>query len=183
MSLRNTSTHYGAVARMLHWLPAALVIGGLVLVEIHEFFPKGSDPRAAAMAGHFQSGLLVFALVWPRLLWSLFDRPPAITPEPPTLQMVIAKAIHGILYLLLIALPILGVVMMQANGKPIALLGLPLPILTGEDKAFADQIKEVHELLGNTMIVLIVVHVLGALWHHVRQGDDTLLRMLPQRRR
>lgn len=183
MSLRNTPTHYGAVARALHWLPAALVIGGLALVEMHELFPKGSAPRVAAMAGHFQAGLLAFALVWPRLLWLIVDRPPAITPEPPALQMVIGKAVHGLLYLLLIALPVLGVVMMQANGKPVALLGMPLPLLTGEDKGFADQIKEVHELLGNAMIVLIVAHVVGALWHHIRQGDDTLLRMLPPRRR
>lgn len=180
--LRNSSTHYSAMARSLHWTMASLIIVGLACVELHELFPKGSDIRSALMVTHFQVGLAVFALVWLRITRLVFDKVPAITPEPPRWQTVAANLMHLALYAAMIALPILGVLTLQAGDKAITLLGMPLPSFIGVDKEFAKTLKEAHEFIGNTMIWLILAHVAAAVWHHAVQKDNTLLRMLPTRR-
>ena len=180
--LKNSATHYGAMARLLHWGMALLIIAGLASVELHELFPKGSGARSALMATHFQVGLIVFALVWLRITRLAFDKTPAITPEPPRWQTVTAKLMHLAFYFAMIALPILGVFILQSGDKTIALLGMPLPAFTGVDKEFSKALKEVHEVIGNIMIGLILAHVAAAAWHHLVQRDNTLLRMLPPRR-
>lgn len=179
--LRNTSTHYGAIARLLHWGMAAIIILSIAAVELHEFFPKGSDPRAALMSMHFQIGVVVLLLIWVRLVVIFTDKVPPITPVPPLWQHIAAKLVHLALYLAMIALPILGIVMQQAGDKTVALLGMQLPVLTGVDKDFSKELREIHETLGNLMIVLIIAHIAAAIWHHRVQKDNTILRMLPPR--
>ncbi|MBI5059357.1 MAG: cytochrome b [Nitrosomonadales bacterium] len=179
--LHNSSTHYGTIARLLHWGMAALIILSLVVVELHEFFPKGSGPRAAMMTVHFQIGVTVLLLIWVRLAVIFTGKVPPIVPAPPLWQHIVAKLAHLALYLAMIALPILGIVMQQADDKAVALLGMQLPGFVGVDKDFSKVLKEVHETLGNIMIVLIVAHVAAAIWHHRVQKDNTLLRMLPPR--
>lgn len=179
--LRNSSAYYGAMARLLHWGMAALVIALLVGVELHDSFPKGSDLRNAMMNVHYQFGLLVLLLIWPRLAVVFSDRVPPIRPAPPGWQDVVAKLVHLALYATMIFLPILGIVMQQAGNHAVSLLGMQLPTLAGVDKTLAKSLREVHSLVGNVVIGLIVVHTAAALWHHYRQHDNTLLRMLPPR--
>lgn len=179
--LRNSNTHYSILARLLHWGMAVLILIALVSVELHELFPKGSALRSALMATHFQTGLVIFALTWLRINQFAFNPPPAITPEPPRWQKIAARLMHAALYLAMIALPALGVLMLQANDKPVTLLGMPLPVFIGADKPLAKALKETHEAIGNLMIALILAHVAAAIWHHVVQKDSTLRRMLPGR--
>jgi len=181
--LRNTSTHYGAIVRLLHWGMALLIIVSIAAVELHEFFPKGGATRNGMMAAHFQIGLLVFLLIWARLVAVFSDRTPPITPEPSLSQHVAAKLVHLALYASMIALPILGVLMTQAGDHSLAFLGVvQLPSFIGVDKDFSKELKEVHEVIGNVLIGLVVAHVGAAVWHHRKQNDDTLLRMLPPRK-
>ncbi len=71
--------------------------------------------------------------------------------------------------------------MQQAEGREVALLGMQLPVFTGEDKEFSESLEELHEILGNFMIFMIIAHIAAAIWHHRVQKDDTVLRMLPPR--
>lgn len=179
--LRNSATHYGAITRLLHWGMAALIIFSIAAVELHEAFPKGSDLRKLLMSVHFQIGLIVLLLVWVRIAVIFSDKAPPITPAPPLWQHIAAKLAHLGLYLAMIALPIVGILMQQAEGREVALLGMQLPVFTGGDKEFSESLEEVHEVLGNLMIAMIVAHVAAAVWHHRVQKDDTILRMLPPR--
>jgi len=79
----------------------------------------------------------------------------------------------------LIALPISGVLMKQAHGDSVVLLGMTLPALISPDASLRENLHELHELLGNAMIALIIAHVAAAVVHHRLQRDDTLTRMLP----
>lgn len=182
MMLRNSSTHYGAIVRLFHWGMAGLIIVGLVGVETHDWFPKGSDLRNILMDTHFQCELLVFVLIWFRLGAVFSDRTPPIRPLPPVWQDMIAKLVHLALYAGMIVLPILGVVMQQAADHTVSLLGTQLPTFVGVNKPLAKSLREIHSLIGNVVIGLIVLHAVAAVWHHHKQHDNTLLRMLPPRR-
>ncbi|MBZ0132879.1 MAG: cytochrome b [Rhodocyclaceae bacterium] len=179
MSLKNNANSYGAVSRALHWGIAILAIAAIAFVEIHEIFPKGSEPREGAKLLHVQLGMLVFGLTWLRLAWRAANPPPAITPAPQAWEARLATLMHVALYASMLALPVLGVAMGQASGKTVAFLGSPLPVFLAENKALGKTLKEAHELIGNLAIGLIAFHALAALWHHYFKRDDTLARMLP----
>lgn len=172
---------YPSVLIGLHWLTLALLVVVYALIELHGVLPKGSAERALAKSGHFMAGLSVFALVLVRLPLRLALHAPPITPAPPTWQVRLARAMHLLLYALLLALPLLGWCTLSAKGQTIPFFGLQLPPLLAVDKALGRTLQQVHETLGNLGYALIGLHAAAALAHHYLQRDDTLVRMLPRR--
>ncbi|KUM03381.1 cytochrome b [Chromobacterium subtsugae] len=176
--LRNSSQSYGRVARALHWLCALAVIAALVFIELKGNFPKGDPVRGGLSYAHIQAGLIVLLLVVPRLAWRLGNPPPGITPRPSPLMKLLAHAGHWALYALMLALPILGIAFIQARGGEVALFGLALPAMLAPDPAFGRQLKDAHELLGNVLLWLSILHAAAAVWHHRFVKDDTLTRLI-----
>jgi cytochrome b561 len=182
MNWKNSASRYGSLTIGIHWLMVLLFVAVYGAVELHELFEKGSDLRRAFMTWHFMLGMLVFVLVWLRLAARLPGSTPAILPEPPGLQQLASKLLHLALYALMISMPLIGWLMLSAAGKPIPFFGLELPALIGENKDLAEQFEELHEIVGTTGYFLIGLHTVAALYHHYIKRDDTLLRMLPERK-
>jgi len=134
------------------------------------------------MTWHFMLGILVFVLVWVRLAARLSGPTPAILPEPPGLQQLSSKLLHLALYALMIGMPLTGWLMLSAAGNPIPFFGLELPALIGENKDLAEQFEELHEIVGTTGYFLIGLHTVAALYHHYITRDNTLTRMLSERK-
>lgn len=174
-----TSSRYGNLTIGLHWLIAILIVAVYLLIELRELYPKGSDPREAMKAWHFMLGMSVFFLAWLRLFVNIRASKPAIVPPPPVWQKISASAVHGLLYLLMLGLPLAGWLILSAAGKPIPFFGLELPPLIGENKALAKTIEEIHETGGTIGYYLIGLHTAAALFHHYLVRDNTLRRMLP----
>jgi cytochrome b561 len=82
------------------------------------------------------------------------------------------------LYLALIAQPVIGFLTTNAHGFPLDWFGLFTvwsPI--GKSPAIADTLSAVHYWLGLAILLLIVLHIAGVLYHRVIRRDDTLSRM------
>ena len=182
MNWKNTASRYGSLSIGIHWLMLLLFVAVYGTVELHGLFEKGSDPRKLLMTWHFMLGILVFVLVWLRLAARLSGPTPAILPEPPGLQQLSSKLLHLALYALMIGMPLIGWLMLSAAGKPIPFFGLELPALIGENKDLAEQLEELHEVVGTTGYFLIGLHTVAALYHHYIKHDNTLTRMLPERK-
>ena len=179
MSWKNTNLRYGTLSIALHWLMFLLMVAVYATIELRELFPKGSDPRETMKALHFMLGLSVLLLVTLRLYARVTSATPIITPELSPAQHLAAKLGHLALYGLMIAMPILGWLILSAAAKPIPFFGLELPALTGENKALAKSLKEIHETIGVLGYYLVAAHVLAALYHHHIRKDNTLTRILP----
>lgn len=177
MPVRNSETSYGTIAKVLHWGMAALIVLSLAMIEAKDLAPKDSALRAGLRDWHAQVGLLVLAVVWFRLCWKVAAVTPAIVPPPPAWQHTASRVVEWTFYVLMVVLPVLGILMMQADGKAVTLLGFPLLTVTGVDKAWAHRLEDIHEWLGNAMMALIAVHVGAALWHGFVVRDNTLARM------
>ncbi len=177
MGLRNTTQSFGSMARALHWGMALVIVVSIALIELTDLAPRGSALRRGMRDWHMQSGLVILALVWFRIGWRLGNTLPAIVPSPPAWQLKLGHAVEWTFYALMIVLPVLGIAMVQADGRPVALLGLQVPAFMTVDKSFAHQLEDVHETLGNLMMILIGAHVAAALWHQFVLRDNTLARM------
>lgn len=167
----------GAALRSLHWLMALAIIAAWVLIYSKGWYPKGSGMRDALKQGHILAGFLVFMLLPLRVVARLRGPLPPIQPPAQAWQTWLADAVQWLLYACMLVLPILGMLFLQAAGKPIHLAGIELPTLIHTDKALSHNLKEIHESLGLGMLFLMLLHATAALWHHFIRGDDTLKRM------
>lgn len=180
MSLFNTRAHYGALSIGLHWTMALLLVAVYACIELREFFPKGSEPRAALKQWHYLLGLSVFVLAGLRLVLTLLSVRTEILPAPPRWQQRAARLAHLFLYGLMLAMPLLGWALVSAEGHQLTALGFHLPPLMAENKAWAERLEDVHESSGKAGYALLAVHALAALFHHYVLRDNTLARMLPK---
>ncbi len=179
MPLRNDLRRWGSVSIALHWLTFVLVLGmaavGLLMTDM-----ASSPFKVQVYSWHKSFGLTVLALTALRLAWRLTDRSPEPMPGTPGWQHSIARATHGGLYLLLLAVPLSGWWFNSAAGFPLRWFGLvALPKLATYDRHTKHLARDAHELLFYALAGLILVHAIAALWHHYFIKDRTLTRMLP----
>ena len=176
---------YTPVAMALHWLLGLGILGlfavGLVMTDL-PFSPW----RLKLYNWHKGAGVTIFALSALRLLWRFTHRPPAL-PERvlqtmPSWQTLAHHATHHLLYILFLAVPLLGWAYSSAAGFPIVWFGqLPLPDLLSKNKEIADLIKPLHGYAAWALVVLAALHIAAALKHHFVDRDGLLHRMLPAR--
>lgn len=171
------NTHYHPFAKSLHWLMSILIIGLLALgLYMHEL--PLSPQKLELYSWHKWFGVTVFMLVWLRLAWRIVHPAP---PPPAALSPVLkntARAAHGVLYGLMVLIPLSGWLMSSAKGFQTVWFGvLPIPDLLSRDKELGDLLQEVHEGLNVALMLTLSGHVAAALWHHFVLNDDTLKRM------
>ncbi|HEY0148967.1 MAG TPA: cytochrome b [Allosphingosinicella sp.] len=173
------AARYTRVAVALHWVIAVLLIGNLILGLYHDDFGKAATPWV--MFVHKAAGLTVLVLTLARLAWRLTHRPPAFDPALKPWERSLASATHWLFYLMLIAIPLSGWMLSSSGGRVTNFWGLfdvaPLPVPRTDDAG--DLFEDTHELLGKLMIGLILLHVAGALKHHVQGHRQMMARMAP----
>jgi cytochrome b561 len=184
---RNTADRYGAVAVCLHWLIAAAVLAMLALGAVMVRLTPGSTLQFDLYQLHKSIGITVLALSVLRLGWRLANPAPPLPGSLSAWQKTLARSTHIGFYVLLIALPVSGWMMVSASvwNIPTMIFGafeLPhLPILATlpDKKPVEDALKTVHEALGWGAVALLALHVAGAFKHHVLGGENVMVRMLP----
>ncbi len=169
---------YTATAIALHWLAALLIACNVALGLSMVDLPFG--PQKFRWYGwHKWIGITVFLLAAARLVWRSAHSPPAPVAMP-AWQRHAAAAVYGLLYALMLAIPLSGWIYSSATGVSVVYLGLiPLPDLVDKDKALAETLKLVHIGLNFTLWTLVLIHVGAALKHHWVDRDGVLPRMLP----
>ncbi|MFC5527702.1 cytochrome b [Rhodanobacter ginsengisoli] len=180
MSSTDLKSRYAASSRRMHWLMFALVLLAYLCINLFELFARGSAARANILGSHFVAGLAVLLLVLPRLWLRRRNGQPPISPPPPHWSELLGKLTHVALYAFLLIQPILGLITLQIEGKPVALFGVTLlPSFVGQpDRALGHQFEHIHGTIGTIFYYVIALHILAALWHHYRRRDNTLTRML-----
>ena len=161
----------------LHWLTLLLLAAAYACIELRGNFPRGSAIREGLKDWHYALGLIVFALWWLRIALRL--RGPLPPMLLPAWKRWLASTMHLLLYLFLVAMPLLGWALVSAEGKLPDWFGLALPALLAPDPALAGQLEGWHETLGRAGYWLIGLHAAAALFHHYGLRDATLQRMLP----
>jgi cytochrome b561 len=170
---------YTDIAISLHWLIFLLVACGFSLAVYMVDLPL-SPQKLKYFSWHKWTGVTVFLLAVARVAWRLAHPAPALPAAMPAWQQRAATAIHALLYVLILVIPLTGWLYSSAAGVPTVYLGLvQLPDLLARDKVLADQLRLVHVTLNYTMLTLVIIHAAAALKHHFVDRDDVLKRMLP----
>lgn len=179
LPITNHSERWGLVSIALHWLTLLLILGlavvGLLMGEL-----PNSPLKLQVYAMHKSFGLTVLGLTLLRLGWRLLAGAPAPLPGQPAWQRWAAGSVHGLLYALLLAMPLSGWLYNSASGFPLKWFGLySLPKLSGYSPELKHFAHEAHETLFYVLAVVLLLHAAAALKHHYLDRDATLSRMLP----
>ena len=171
------SAPYTRTAKSLHWLMAVLLIGLLALGFYMHDQPL-SPEKLKLYAWHKWAGVSAFLLVLVRLAWRIGHPPPALPASMSRPMQLAAHAGHGLLYVLMIAIPLTGWLMSSAKGFQTVWFGvLPIPDLLGKDKETGELLALVHKSLNLLFVAVILGHVGAALKHHFIDKDGLLDRM------
>jgi cytochrome b561 len=174
---------YTAPAAALHWIVAALVLVAVPLGAVLHDLPRepGSIPYYTA---HKTLGALIGLFTVARLMWRWRHPPPAWEAGLPLWQRIAAHGVHGLLYALLVAVPVVGWLGSQAGGHPLMLFGvLPLPAPVPRSEALNEALHTVHSLLAWSLVTLVALHLLAVVKHQWIDRDGTLARMTAGLRR
>ena len=171
---------YTKTAMLLHWLIALLIISAFVMGLVMTSIPGFTPSKLRYFSWHKWLGVTVLALAALRLLWRLFNQPPAHPAHMPAWQNVAADGMHWLLYLMMFAVPVSGYLYTLSAGVPVVYLGLwQLPVFMAPNPALKPLLREIHYWLDMSMAALVVAHAGAALKHHLIDRDNILKRMLP----
>lgn len=177
MGWRNTTQGFGRITRLLHWAMAALIVGQIGL----GLFIADMKPALATLwlySLHKTIGFGAFTLILLRLLWHKISPPPPPLGDPAALANRTARLAHNSIYLLLLVIPLSGWIGSSATGIDVMILDRwKLPAITPISEEWENIGFAVHEIAGKLLILVLVLHVAGAL-KRAFAGDGTLARMI-----
>ena len=189
MTAVNTRMRYGTVAMSLHWLIAAALVLNICLGLYVADLPHGDPNQFPLLQFHKSVGLTVLVLSLTRLAWRLVNPVPPLPATMSPLLKGVAHGTHVLLYILIIAIPLSGWAWVSASplGLPTVYFGLfhwpHIPFLADLSRAqkiaLKPDVRAIHVYLAWSAIVLVPLHVVGALYHQFIRRDDVLKRMLP----
>ncbi len=171
---------YSKIAILFHWLIAILIGANILLANLAEDLPRAA--RAAYMSPHKAIGISILLLTVGRILWRLTHRPPALPDKITVWQAKAGQSAHILFYVLMIVMPLTGWLMIGAKGNaaPVDFFGLfTIDMAIGKNAMLAKIGHEGHELLATPLLVLIGLHVLGALKHQFIDKMPFVQRMWP----
>ena len=179
--MREAPTHgpYSVTARRFHWWTVLLIA---IQVPVGLFMVRyGAATNFAAPTGqlydlHKILGLVILLLVVVRLAYRLLHGAPADEPTLQPWEKGLSHLTHWGIYLGLLVVPLIGWLAISYYG-PFAPFGIKLPALAAQDDAKATQMFFVHMIAAYVLIVLVGMHVAGALFHYVVRRDGVLARM------
>ncbi|MEL7253785.1 MAG: YceI family protein [Pseudomonadota bacterium] len=193
MARVNTPTSYGSVTKSFHWLTAFLILSMIPLgVIANDLAYQIKDPQipstgediarvAWLFSLHKTVGVALFFTALARIAWAISQPKPGLLNGDKPLEAMAATTVHWVLYSSLVLVPLSGWIH-HASTTGFAPIwwrfGDSLPFVP-KDEVLADQTATLHWLACIVLVGALVLHIAGAIKHHVIDKDATLRRMLP----
>lgn len=176
---RNTTSAYGLVSIVLHWLIAVAIVGlfglGLWMMDLSYYHPWYN----AAPDIHRSVGVLVGAAVLARLVWRWLNPRPAFDADMARWERTGALVAHWLMYALMIGVVATGYLITTAEGDPVSVFGwFRLPALVSGLERQEEMAGALHYYGAWALVLIAAAHTLAALKHHLMDRDRTLVRML-----
>ncbi len=190
MPAANTAERYGTIAKTFHWLTALLILTliplGIYANTLAYEIRASASPSDALVAQtawlfslHKTLGLTVFFVALLRIGWAIANpKPRPLHPER-RLEHWAAETAHWLLYGSLLLVPLSGWIHHAATTgfAPIWWpFGQSLPFVP-KDESVAAVFKGLHIVFERVLVVTLLLHITGALKHHLVDKDNTLRRM------
>ncbi|MGJ7505987.1 cytochrome b [Variovorax sp. GT1P44] len=128
---------------------------------------------------HKPLGIAILVLAVLRLIVRWRVGTPPLPLDMPAPMKLAAKLSHVLLYLLMIAMPLIGWGMLSAADYPVVVAGLRLPAIVPPNAAVHSMLWDAHMFLAMCFFVLILMHLSAALFHAWIRRDGVFESMAP----
>jgi cytochrome b561 len=175
MTIKTAVTRYHPLLVALHWLLVILLVVDLLAGTTQlARLPNDTPEKFEGLRTHVVGGLLILTLLLARLGVRMTTLTPTRASAGHPFLDGAAWLSHRLLYVAAIGMPLSGLLLaLQANLPAILFLGegkLPVSL-------WIYPLRYVHFILARTLMVLIALHVAGALYHTFVRQDRLLRRM------
>lgn len=166
-------TNHSNIYKAIHWGTAVLVVLSFLMIWVSEGF-EDTPMEEQIIRVHTWIGLTILFLFLPRILITAigFNRTPISS-----WQDALARIIHDIIYFCMFALPIMGILILYYDGVDINFFGLMLQEASEKNKEMAHIAEEIHEFIANVFLIVLGLHLIGALKRHFIDKQDVLTKM------
>lgn len=152
---------YSRIQIALHWVTVLLILWQFVandaMGQAWRALRQGSEaPTSVMVAAHIFAGVTLLVLAFWRMILRVTRGAPASPAGQSPMMRTASAAVHGALYILIVAVAVSGSVAWFGGIEAAA---------------------EAHEFLKTLLLVLIGLHVAAALWHQFWLRDGLMERM------
>lgn len=169
---------YGATAKVFHWLIFLLLAAQYAVGSIMPHIGRKTLDEGW-VAWHLSIGAAILLVIVLRFVWRLLN-PVSLPATLTAWELYLSRFTHGMLYLLVLAMTLLGWAAANARGWNVKLFGLvTLPALAPNGSAWGHEAGDIHNVLVYVLLGFIVLHGAAALYHYFIRRDQIMQRMLP----
>lgn len=160
MTNYDSKDSYGWISILAHWLSAIVIIAmWFIGKSIMGQGPDGIDERRTL---HVTIGLAAWLPLAIRIIWRVFVPHPHVAGQSLFIHRV-ARTTHYIMLAVTTAMMLSG-----------PLLAWAIP----DHQSLASKVHTIHATTATILLILVIVHILGALKHLMFHEDETIVRML-----
>ena len=162
--------------KIIHWLMAIAI-----MIDLNVAQKFGGEmqlwDRLESRSDHATMGLIITFLLVLRIILRYKYGAPSLPNSMSKWQILAAQVGHYGLYVLMGALVMTGIISATYASDPILIFNsYDLAFANPNDYAFGI-VRGIHEFCTNAIIVLIVIHIFAAIYHHFILKDSTTSNM------
>ncbi|KES18654.1 Cytochrome B561 [Gilliamella apicola SCGC AB-598-I20] len=169
---------YSSKQKWIHWSSALLIVITILLLLAKVTMSNILGGMPIVYLLHKSLGVVVLLLTVWRIIVIRSQGVPDVLPKEQKLKRILSKSIQGIIYLLLIIVPLSGYLM---SGRDLNVFGfISIPAIDMPNNLH--QLFHTMHLIGSELLVILVLfHILAALYHYFWIKDNVLQSMLNNR--
>jgi len=179
----DAQSQLSSTTRMLHWIVGVMMI---CMLSVGVYMEK--TETLSLYPWHKSFGILIVVFVVSRIVWRIKEGWPTPVRDYTSFEKVLSKVVQYLLIIGTLVMPISGLLMSAMGGHGVVFFGIELfarnpdPLNPMEVIAINGSVAKAahvtHSWAGDAIIVALLLHICGALKHHVIDKDGTLRRML-----
>jgi cytochrome b561 len=175
-AIRDSDSVYGWVSIALHWITAATVVALWFIGK--SIFSGDPDAMDARRSLHVSIAASAWLLILVRIIWRFREGHPHVRGQSMRIHRI-ARAAHYAMLTILLVMILSGPLMVWADGAKIDIFGLAsIAGPFGASEALRSLAWYLHSKAAVLLLVLVLLHIGGALKHLMFHDDDTIVRMI-----
>lgn len=175
------AVYFHPALRVLHWLMAAAIL--MMLFIGVAMVSTVSSAHSLLVSIHKPLGVMILLLVIVRLWLRFTTAKPALPASIPAWQRGMAHLSHWMLYLMMVAQPLIGWAMLSAVGYPVTLgNGIVLPPIMDISNDRYAILRPLHTWVALALFAMIMLHLAAALLHAFVLRDGVFSSMTGHRK-
>lgn len=172
----DSKSAYGWISIILHWSTAILIIALWFIGK--NIMSSGGEFADQRRGLHISLAATAWLLILLRIAWRIREGHPHVRGQTVRIHLI-AKYTHYASLAAVAVMLLSGPMIVWARGYPINVFDLfAIPSPVEPSRSFADAVFGIHATAATVLMVLIVVHIGGALKHLMFHNDDTIVRMI-----